>query len=302
MPLYIWLASGALILSVPLLWWSLQGPAQQTSRNARENLVANRPAGFRAAVLERPTSERLLDPVLGRLSSFGLRFLPSTWFDRIDARLAKAGMLGRYSGEQVVGAKLLLTIIAGLWLGVRVMQAFSLFNLLVLGFGIGLAWFLPDLLLASRGDRRALEIERELPDVLDQMTISVEAGLGFEAAMARVGEKGDSNLSYEFARSLQDIQLGMNRMEALEDMSIRTQSDVVRQFILALRQAERMGVPMANTLRVQAGEMRVRRRLRAEENAHKLPVKLIFPLGFCIFPALFIVILGPAFIQISRIF
>ena len=94
----------------------------------------------------------------------------------------------------------------------------------------------------------------------------------------------------------------MNRIEALADMADRTQSDVVRHFILALRQAERMGVPLAKTLRIQAAEMRVRRRLMAEENAHKLPVKLIFPLGLCIFPALFIVILGPAFIQISRIF
>ncbi|MFT7599375.1 MAG: tight adherence protein C [Acidimicrobiales bacterium] len=302
MPLYIWFASGALALSVPLLWWSIQGPTQQTSKGARENLVANRSASFRTAVLERPTSERLLDPILGKLARAGLRFLPSTWFDHIDARLAKAGLLGRYRGEQIVGAKILLTIVGGLLLGVRALQAPSLLNIVFLVLAVGIAWFLPDLVLASRGDRRALEIERELPDVLDQMTISVEAGLGFEAAMARIGEKGGTNLSYEFARTLQDIQFGVNRIEALADMADRTQSDVVRHFILALRQAERMGVPLAKTLRIQAAEMRVRRRLMAEENAHKLPVKLIFPLGLCIFPALFIVILGPAFIQISRIF
>ena len=201
MPLYIWFASGALALSVPLLWWSIQGPTQQTSKGARENLVANRSASFRTAVLERPTSERLLDPILGKLARAGLRFLPSTWFHHIDARLAKAGLLGRYRGEQIVGAKILLTIVGGLLLGVRALQAPSLLNVVFLVLAVGIAWFLPDLVLASRGDRRALEIERELPDVLDQMTISVEAGFGFEAAMARIGEKGGTNLSYEFART-----------------------------------------------------------------------------------------------------
>ena len=216
--------------------------------------------------------------------------------------MATAGQLGRYRSEQVIGLKTLLAMLLGLWRGVGAMQSPSLLNIVFLIGGVTLGWFVPDLLLSSRGERRVIEIERELPDVLDQLTISVEAGLGFEAAMARIGDKGDSNLSYEFARTMQDIQLGVGRIEALEDFSARTESTDVRHFVLALRQAERMGVPLAKTLRIQAGEMRVKRRLRAEETAMKLPVKMIFPLGFCIFPALFIVILGPAVLQISRLF
>ena len=303
MPLYIWLACGALALSLPLLWWSMQGSSQTTSKVARENLVAGRDTTtYRAAVLERSSSERLLDPILRKLARAGMRVLPGTWFDRIDDRLATAGMLGRFRSEQVVGTKILLTMVLGFLLGLSAVQTPTPRNIGFLVLGVGLAWFIPDLLLASRGDRRVQAIERELPDILDQLTISVEAGLGFEAAMARIGEKGNSNLSYEFARTLQDIKIGVSRVDALEGLSERTRSDDVRHFVLALRQAERMGVPLARTLRIQAEEMRTKRRLRAEEAALKLPVKLIFPLGFCIFPALFIVILGPAFLQISRIF
>ena len=303
MPLYIWFASAALAMAVPLLWWSVQGPAHASTKAVRSNLLAGRQTdSFRAAVLDRPSTERLLDPVLNKLAGFGQRFLPTTWFDRIDQRLATAGLLGRYSSEQVVGAKLLLTIIVGFWLGARALQDSTVTNVAFLIGGLAIAWFVPDLLLASRGDRRVLAIERELPDILDQLTISVEAGLGFEAAMARIGDKGDSNLSYEFARALQDIQLGVARSEALQQLGERTQTKDVRHFVLALRQAERMGVPLAKTLRIQSGEMRVKRRLRAEEAALKLPVKMIFPLGFCIFPAMFIVILGPAVLQIIRLF
>lgn len=303
MPLFVWVACAALGMSLPLLWWSLQSSSPSASKSARENLVAGREvSSYRAAVLERSGTERLLDPILHKLAGLGRRFLPTTWFDTIDDRLATAGLLGRITGEQVVGAKVLATLLAVLLLGLPAMQEPTPWSV---GFALGtplVAWFAPDILLGGRADRRVKTIERELPDVLDQLTISVEAGLGFEAAMARIGDKGNSVLSLEFARTLQDIKLGVNRVDALEDLAERTQSGDVRHFVLALRQAERMGVPLARTLRIQAEEMRTKRRLRAEEAALKLPVKLIFPLGLCIFPALFIVIVGPAFLQISRIF
>lgn len=304
MPLTVWLGAACVGTAIPLLWWSLQGSPQRTSRAAQANLVAGRsgPTTYRAAVLERPSTERLLDPILHRLAGLGLRFLPSNWFARIDGRLAKAGLLGRYKTEQVVGAKILLVLVGIFWFGLAALQETTAMNVLIAVAAVGIGWFIPDLLLASRGDRRVLAINRELPDVLDQLTVSVEAGLGFEGAMARIARKNRGYLAEEFGRTIQDIQFGVPRVDALEDMSERTQSDDVRHFVLALRQAERMGVPLARTLRIQAGEMRVKRRLRAEEAAYKLPVKLIFPLGFCIFPALFIVILGPAFIQIKRIF
>ena len=152
------------------------------------------------------------------------------------------------------------------------------------------------------GDRRTDAITRDLPDVLDQLTISVEAGLGFEAALARISAKGDSALSTEFGRMLQDIKLGVPRSDALGQLATRVGVDDLRHVVLALRQAEKLGVPLAKTLRAQSMEMREKRKFRAEEAAYKLPVKMIFPLGFCILPALFIVILGPAAIRISRLF
>ncbi len=112
---------------------------------------------------------------------------------------------------------------------------------------LAMTWFVPDALISGRGDRRVQAVEKELPDILDQLTVSVEAGLGFEAAIARIGEKGDSNLSFEFARAMQDIKLGMSRIEALDGLAVRTGSSEVRHFVLALRQAEKMGVPLAKT-------------------------------------------------------
>lgn len=298
----VWLGSAALASSIPLLWWSFQGNSQKSAKAAKDNLVAGREVSYREAVLERPATERLLDPIFRRLSRFAYRFFPSTWFDRVNDRLATAGMLGRFTGEQVVGAKMLLAIVLGLLLGIGALQEPSVNTIAYLVGGVAVAWFLPDLLLSSRGDRRVRDIDRELPDILDQLTISVEAGLGFEAAMARIAEKTKSALGFEFGRTMQDIQLGVGRLDALQELTERTKSNDVRQVVLALRQAERMGVPLANTLKIQSQEMRTKRRLRAEEAAYKLPVKMIFPLGLCILPALFIVILGPAVIQISRLF
>ncbi len=298
----VWLGSAALATSIPLLWWSFQGDRKINSDAVKKNLRTTTPAGYRGAVLERPAAERLLDPILHRLAQLALRFLPSSWFDRLDERLAKAGLIGRFRAEQVVGAKMLLAIILTLWLGAGAYADPTASTIGYFLIGVVFAWFFPDLLLASRGDRRVETIERELPDVLDQLTVSVEAGLGFEAAMARIGDRNRGQISGEFARSLQDIRLGVSRLEALEGLSERTKSDDIRNLVLSLRQAERMGTPLAKTLRTQSDSLRIKRRMRAEEAAYKLPVKMIFPLGLCILPALFIVILGPAVIQIADVF
>jgi len=298
----VWLGSAALATSIPLLWWSFQGDRNINTRAVKNNLRTTAPAGYRGAVLDRPAAERILDPVLRRLARVALRFFPSTWFDRLDERLAKAGLLGRFRPEQVVGAKMLLAIVLSLWLGASALADPTAATVGIFAVGVSLAWFLPDLLLASRGDRRVETVNRELPDILDQLTVSVEAGLGFEAAMARIGDRDRGQLPGEFARSLQDIRLGVSRLEALQGLSERTKSEDVHSLVLALRQSENMGVPLAKTLRTQSDGLRVKRRLRAEEAAYKLPVKMIFPLGLCILPALFIVVLGPAFIQISEVF
>ena len=163
-------------------------------------------------------------------------------------------------------------------------------------------FFMPDLMIRSKADRRAEEITIMLPDLLDQLTISVEAGLGFEAALDRIIQREDHALAQEFNRMLQDIRLGTSRPEALEALAKRSQVDDLRTVMLTLRQAEMLGVPLAESLRNVSAEMREKRRFRAEEKANQLPIKMIFPLGICILPALFIVILGPAVVRFTQLF
>jgi tight adherence protein C len=163
-----------------------------------------------------------------------------------------------------------------------------------------LAYFTPDLLVHSRGQERQESIGKALPDTLDQMTIAVEAGLGFETAMARAGRTGTGPLADELVRTLQEVQLGVPRSKAMRNLADRTDQSDLRHFVLAVIQAESYGIPIADVLRTQAAEQRVKRRQRAEEQAMKIPVKIIFPLILCILPTLFIVILGPAAIQVSR--
>ena len=160
-------------------------------------------------------------------------------------------------------------------------------------------YLLPDLLLSNAATNRQKRIRLELPDTLDQMTIGVEAGLGFEAAMARAGRSGDGPLAEELVRTLQEVQAGMSRADAMRGLAERNDVAELRQFVLAVRQAETYGIPIAQVLRAQAAELRVKRRQRAEEQAMKLPVKVIFPLVLCILPAIFVVVLGPAAIRVA---
>jgi tight adherence protein C len=169
-------------------------------------------------------------------------------------------------------------------------------GLLAGGFG----YVLPDLLLWSRGKERQEIIQRELPDTLDQLTISVEAGLGFDAALTRVASTGQGPLAEELRRLLGEVKVGVPRGEALRHLLDRTDVQELRHFVLALQQAEEYGLPVARVLRIQSSELRVKRRQRAEEQAMKIPVKIVFPLVLCIFPALFVVLLGPAMIRVMR--
>jgi tight adherence protein C len=163
-------------------------------------------------------------------------------------------------------------------------------------------YFVPELLLHSRGQERQQAIGLELADTLDQMTIAVEAGLGFESAMARAGKNGKGPLAEELVRTLQDIAVGQPRREAYLALAERTGAPDLRRFIRAVVQADAYGVSIADVLRTQAQEMRLKRRQRAEEKAMQIPVKVIFPLILCILPTLFIVLLGPAVMDIIGVF
>jgi len=169
---------------------------------------------------------------------------------------------------------------------------------LVVGAVVG--FYLPDLLLYNAGLRRQAQIQRALPDSLDMLTVCMEAGLGFDAALAQVAHNTAGPLAAEFTRALQEMQIGQARSDALRAMLSRTTVPELRVFVSALVQAGELGIPIAKVLREQAGEMRVRRRQRAEEQAQKVPVKIMFPLITCLFPALMVVVIGPGILQIAH--
>ena len=253
--------------------------------------------------LEKPFNERVTGPFFARLTTLGRRFTPDDQSARLRRKLDLAGNPAGWDTDRVLAFKMLGLLVGGVT-GFFVPLLFG--NVLwALVFGIGLAvlgFFLPNILLYQRAYDRSQTIQRELPDALDLLVISVESGLGFDAALSQVARNNQGPLAEEFFRALQEMQLGTGRSDALRAVADRTDVGDLRGFVTAMVQADAFGIPIANVLRIQAREMRIRRSQRAEETAQKIPVKILFPLIFCILPALFIVILGPAAIQIMNSF
>lgn len=236
------------------------------------------------------------------LVDFSKRLAPKGYTAWLDKLLAKAGRPPGMPLDRLLVVKPALALVASV-AGILLLIKTPTGPIVLLAiFIMGLAYFVPDLLLHSIGTKRREAIELELPSTLDQMLISVEAGLGFEAAMARAGENGVGPLAAELVRTLQDMQVGRSRREAYAAMAERTGAPDLRSFVRAIVQADVYGIAIANVLRTQAKQMRVRRKQRAEEKAMKLPVKVLFPLIFFILPVLFTVILGPAVINIVATF
>lgn len=274
--------------------------AQQT---ATDRLAVYGKSALREETLARPLSERAVAPVLIKAGSLLRRFTPLGYLEKIQHKLILAGHPGNLDAPSFVVIKVFTTV-AGVILAFMAqggaadaLQRVALFVLPIL-----LGYFGPDAWLSRKADERRKEMQKALPDMLDLLVISVEAGLGFDAAMARVIGTVPGALSQEFFRMLQETRVGVSRRDAMRHLMDRTDLDELRSFLLAMLQAEAFGVAIARVLRVQADEMRVKRRQRAQEKAFGAPVKLVFPLVFCIFPALFIVLLGPAAIQIADAF
>jgi tight adherence protein C len=250
--------------------------------------------------LNRPFTERVLVPSLDRLTQLGRRFTPGDQVGRIRYRLELAGNPPRWDVDRVIAFKM-LGLMVGFVLGLAVPLLFQWGPLTVLGLviaGSALGYFTPNMVLYQMGYNRREQIRRELPDALDLLTISVEAGLAFDAALSHVARNTTGPLAEEFFRVLQEMQIGLGRSDAMRALSDRTDLPELRGFVTSMVQADSFGIPIAAVLRVQAKEMRVKRSQRAEEVAQKVPVKILFPLIFCILPALFVVILGPAAIRI----
>jgi tight adherence protein C len=251
-----------------------------------------------------PISERLVAPLLEALSGLSSRFTPQGYREEIARKLVRAGNPSNMTVEQLLVMKLLGAVSGVLWVPLIVV-GLGLGGLLAFMF-IGFLWvasfMFVDLYLSRKIEERQHDIAVQLPDILDLLVISVEAGLGFEQALERTTVAVPGALSDEFRRMLRETRFGATRAEALRAMDDRCDVPELRTFILAMLQADTFGVSISRLLRSQADEMRVRRRLRAQQQAQKLPVKMLFPLVFCIFPSIFVVILGPAMIQLSQTF
>jgi tight adherence protein C len=294
LPLPVLGAALAVGLALPLLGWAFLARPDTAAVQARGNLALGLDVGGPAKATGRPGA--------GPLVRVAKAMTPRSTGARINRLLATAGRPAAWPLQKVVAAKLVLTLVAGL-LGLLVVLAKpgAVAVVLVLVVTV-VAYFVPELLLYSRGQERQQAIALELADTLDQMTIAVEAGLGFESAIARAGHNGKGPLAEELVRTLQDIAVGQPRREAYLAMAERTGVPDLRRFIRAVVQADAYGVSIADVLRTQASEMRLKRRQRAEEKAMQIPVKVIFPLILCILPTLFIVLLGPAVMDIVKAF
>ena len=248
-----------------------------------------------------PIGERVFTPLLESLTGVARRFTPAGFGEGIANKLVLAGSPANLNVDKVLVMKLLGIVSVIVWaplvFGLKFQGIMALVAIVLLWAA---AFLYPDVLLNRKIDERQKEISRKLPDVLDLLVISVEAGLGFEQALDRTCTAVPGALSDEFRRMLHEIRIGSSRADALRAMAERTSVPELRAFILAMLQADTFGVSISRLLRAQADEMRIRRRLKAQEVAQKAPVKMLFPLVFCIFPSIFVVIIGPAFIQISR--
>jgi len=254
--------------------------------------------------LNKPFAERVIIPGLARLTRLGRLFTASEQVTRIRHQLALAGNPPRWDVDRVIAFKM-LGLILGLSFGVSIPLLVGAGFLPLLGVTIAfvtVGYFTPNLVLYQMGYNRREQIRRELPDALDLLTISVEAGLAFDAGLSQVARNTTGPLAEEFFRVLQEMQIGLGRSEALRALGDRTDLPELRGFVTSMVQADAFGIPISRVLRVQAAEMRVKRSQRAEELAQKVPVKILFPLIFCILPSLFVVILGPAAISIFTSF
>ncbi len=257
----------------------------------------------RDEVLSASISERAIAPIIQGIGRFALRFTPQGWVSKADQKLLYAGLSDRMDGNTWAAIRI-IALIGGLLLFFLLQSAFTEPVQKVMLFVVlaAISFLGPEAVLNRRIDGRRKEMERTLPDIIDLLVISVEAGLGFEAALGRVVQAVPGELSREFGRTLQETRVGVSRHKALRGLAERTDVDDLNAFILALIQADQFGVSISRMLRVQAEEMRVRRRQRAQEKAFAAPVKLVFPLVLCIFPSMFVVLLGPAAINIYDVF
>jgi len=300
------LAAVAIFLTASLLAYAAAVKADErlSVRAARIRLGDYESTMLREEDLKQPFAERVIRPVGVAAVDLLIRLLPSDYLDKMRHKLVLAGRGQPDEVDRFLVVRLLsLVAVPVLWLVVWKLTSLTGTTLLAVIVFVGLAGVVgPDAWLNRTVEARQFLIRRKLPDVLDLLTISVEAGLGFEQALARTVTLVPGPLSEEFARMLGEMRAGSSRADALHALDARTDIPELRSFVMALVQADTFGVSVGSILRNQAAEMRVRRHQMAQEMAQKAPVKMLFPMVFCIMPALFIVIAGPAVLGIYQAF
>ena len=268
---------------------------------ARLSQLVVQPKTLEEMEMQQPFYERVMRPTIQRLARMGQRRQEGGMVAAVDAKLEKAGYPGGLRGADWIGVKLLSLIgfaILGFVVGLLLTQGAIVMAFLFMIAGGGIGYIAPEFWLGRKIRDRSMAMTLQLPDALDLLTISVEAGLGFDAALAKVVEKMEGPLVDEFRQALAEVRMGRARRDALRDVANRADSQPVTNFIGAIVQAEQLGVPIAKVLQIQSNQLRIERRQRAEEAAAKAPVKMLFPMVGCIFPTIFIVILGPAIVTV----
>lgn len=259
---------------------------------------------LRKLELSQPFTERVIYPIARKLGELAIKFTPQNALNSISRKLELAGSPAKLDPTMILA----MQFIAGLTFGGLVILVFTLGPTDIgtgktILFGVlfaALGFYFPQLWLTSQIGKRQKSIRRAMPDALDLLTVCVEAGLGFDAAMAKVSEKWENELSLAFARVIAEIQLGKIRREALRDMADRIGLAEMTSFVAAVIQSEQLGVSLAKVLRIQSDQMRIKRRQLAEEEAHKAPIKMLIPMGLLIFPSLMIVLLTPAALKLMN--
>jgi len=306
MSLLLWILIPLVVIgAIVLIVIGLRTPQNKDPLQDRlaEFMSRGETASLEEIELSQPFVERVIYPMARRLGELALRITPQNAIQQVGKKLDMAGNPGRIDPTMFFAFRFLGIPLGLIVLALGKILPNSLFaskGLLIAIPASILGFYLPDLLLKAKIDRRQDSIRKAMPDALDLLTICVEAGLGFEAAMAKVYEKWDNELARAFGRVIREIQLGKVRREAMRDMAERLGITEMTSFVAAVIQSEQLGVSMAQVLRIQSDQMRIRRRQIAEEKAHSAPIKMLLPMGIFIFPSICIVLMTPAILILIK--
>lgn len=296
MDLVVVVASAAVIAAFFVAWWAVAGPQDRVDLTGR----GDQPTDLRSRVLLQRPADRVARPMMERFGDWLRRRSPAARVSNLSTRLARAGSPPRWTVERVLAVKVLSAAVLGALVFVFVIDEPDLLGVFWILLAATLGYFVPNAILDRIADRRRAAVRAELSDVIDQLSMMVRSGLGVDAAIARAARSSHGPMAEELTRVGHDVRVGVERSVALANLADRVDVPELHTFVASLAQAERLGVPVSRTLEIQARELRLKRRQYAEEQAMKLPVKLLFPMVFCIFPTLLVILLAPAAIEIVR--